>query len=85
MTLEEMPEVLTAQHIADYLGLSRYTIYEHFKLPIEMGGIPNFQVGKRSRKTLKSDFILYLNRQRSYRDEVSTQRMKKIQGVRSIS
>lgn len=85
LTLEELPEVLNAQNIADYLGLSRYTVYEQFKIPLDMGGIPNFQVGKKSRRTMKEDFILYLDRQRSFKDEVAQRRMNKIQGVRSIS
>ncbi|MNC00655.1 hypothetical protein D3C75_479870 [compost metagenome] len=84
MKLEEMPEVLTAQHIADYLGIARLTVYEQFNIPVERGGIPNFNIGK-SRKTLKSDFILYLDKKRTYKDELATRRLNKIEGVRSIS
>lgn len=84
MKLEELPEVLTAQHIADYLGLARLTIYEQYKIPPSRGGIPNFNVGK-SRRTLKRDFIDWLNKQRGVQDELATKRMNKIEGVRSIS
>jgi hypothetical protein len=80
MTLEELPEVLTAQQIADYLGLARLTIYEQYNIPVDRGGIPNFSIGK-SRRTFKSDFIQYLNRQRSFKDDIATKRMNKIQGV----
>lgn len=85
MTLEELPEVLTAQQIADYLGLARLTIYELYKMPVDRGGIPNFPIGKRTRKTIKSDFIVWLNKQRGAQDEVAKKRMNKIEGVRSIS
>lgn len=84
LTLEELPEVLKAQDIADYLGLARYTIYEQFKIPQDLGGIPNFQVGK-SRRTMKTDFVRWINKQRGQQDEIANHRMNKIQGIRSIS
>lgn len=85
VTLEELPQVLTAQHIADYLILARNTVYDLYKLPPDRGGIPNFQVGK-SRRVMKTDFIGWINKQRSQQDEVAQRRINYIEtGVRSIS
>lgn len=81
MTLEELPEVLSAQQIADYLGIARLTVYELYKIPPNLGGIPNFQIGKKCRRTVKTDFVGWFNKQRGQQDEVATKRMNKIQGV----
>jgi hypothetical protein len=84
-TIEELPQVLTAQHIADYLTLARNTVYELFKLPPDRGGIPNFNVGK-SRRVVKSDFIGWIQAQRQQQDKVAQRRINYIEtGVRSIS
>jgi hypothetical protein len=84
-TIEELPQVLTAQHIADYLILARNTVYELFQLPPERGGIPNFNVGK-SRRVVKTDFISWINKQRQQQDKVAQRRIDYIEtGVRSIS
>lgn len=79
-TIEELPQVLTAQHIADYLHLARLTIYELYKLPPEHGGIPNFKVGK-SRRTLKTDFINWIGQQSARQHAVTQKRIKHIQGA----
>lgn len=85
LTIEELPQVLTAQHIADYLYLARVTVYELFKLPIERGGIPNFNVGN-SRRVMKSEFIAWIAAQRKKQDAESQKRINYIEtGVRSIS
>ncbi len=55
-TLESMPEILTAQHISDYLGISRRRVYELFQLKPASGGIPNFDIGF-SKRVDKQDFI----------------------------
>jgi DNA binding domain, excisionase family len=54
-----MPEILTAQDIADYLRISRKRVYELFQLKPANGGIPNFSVGK-SRRVDRSDFERWL-------------------------
>lgn len=55
-TLEELPDTLTAQHIADHLQVSRRRVYEHFQMSPEVGGIPNYEFGI-SKRVDKSDFI----------------------------
>ncbi|OMD92748.1 helix-turn-helix domain-containing protein [Paenibacillus odorifer] len=84
-SIEDLPQVLTAQNIADYLTLARNTVYELFKLPPDRGGIPNFNVGK-SRRVVKSDFTSWIQSQRQQQDKVAQRRIEYIEtGVRSIS
>jgi len=54
--LDSMPEILTAQNIADYLQISRRRVYEMFQLHPFAGGIPNFSIGS-SKRVYKHDFI----------------------------
>ena len=58
--LENLPDILTAQHIADYLGISRKRVYEFFQIKPDYGGIKSFDIGysKRARKT---DFLRWLD------------------------
>ena len=42
MKFEELPDQLSAQHIADYLGKSRRWVYEMMKISPEVGGIPSY-------------------------------------------
>ncbi|MCP1134376.1 hypothetical protein NKT34_13810 [Paenibacillus polysaccharolyticus] len=63
--LEDLPEILTPQEIADHMGLDRYAVYEMMKIPQKLGGIPNFPLGNGKRphkRTLKRDYISWLNR-----------------------
>ena len=57
--IEKMPQVISAQHIADYLGIARKTVYELFQTPPTQGGITNFSVGT-SRKVVKEDFMQWI-------------------------
>ena len=50
-----LPDTLTAQHIADFLGISRRRVYELCKIHENAGGIPSFNIGKTNR-VIKSDF-----------------------------
>ncbi|MCK9324461.1 MAG: helix-turn-helix domain-containing protein [Bacteroidales bacterium] len=59
-TLETLPETITAQHISDYLGISRRKVYDLLREPVEKGGIPNFEIGM-SRRVIKQDFIEWIN------------------------
>ncbi|MEK4715023.1 helix-turn-helix domain-containing protein [Sporosarcina sp. FSL K6-5500] len=54
-TWESLPDTLTAQHISQFLGISRRRVYELFQAHIEHGGIPNFEIGT-SKRVEKSDF-----------------------------
>jgi predicted DNA-binding transcriptional regulator AlpA len=60
MNKDELPEIITAQHISDYLGISRGKIYELFKLKPKFGGIPNFEIGL-SKRVEKKDFLEWIN------------------------
>jgi excisionase family DNA binding protein len=59
MTLDSLPEILTADHMAKYLGLSRRVIYDLMKTKPEAGGIPSFNIGY-SVRVEKSDFIAWV-------------------------
>lgn len=55
----ELPEILTAQHIAKYLGISRRRVYELFQINPQEGGIPNFDIGF-SKRVEKNDLISWI-------------------------
>ncbi|WP_134705136.1 helix-turn-helix domain-containing protein [Ammoniphilus sp. YIM 78166] len=59
MGLGDLPEVLTAQHIASYLHISRRRVYELFQMSEAAGGIRNFDVGN-SKRVDKQDFIRWM-------------------------
>lgn len=59
--LNELPDILTAQHIADYLTISRRRVYELFQLSPDHGGIPNFEIGA-SKRVVKEDFVQWIER-----------------------
>ncbi|MDQ0254137.1 excisionase family DNA binding protein [Evansella vedderi] len=59
-TWESLPDTLTAQQICEFLGISRKTVYELFKVPVEQGGIPNFEIGN-SIRVEKTDFKIWIN------------------------
>lgn len=58
-TVETLPDILTAQHIADFLIVSRRRVYELFDIKPEAGGIINFYVGQ-SRRVEKQDLINWI-------------------------
>jgi hypothetical protein len=58
-SITEMPEILTAQHIADYLSISRGKVYELFKINESAGGIVNFDIGA-SKRVKKASFIRWI-------------------------
>jgi len=59
MPINELPEIITAQHISDYLGISRGKIYTLFQIKPTAGGIPNFAIGT-SKRVEKKDFIKWI-------------------------
>lgn len=71
LTLENMPEILTAQHIATYLGISRRRVYELFQTYPEAGGIINFDIGF-SKRVEKKDFIAWLESKKQTKQAVLT-------------
>ncbi|MDQ0254136.1 hypothetical protein J2S74_001509 [Evansella vedderi] len=52
---ESLPDTLTAQQICEILEMSRRRVYELFKIHVDYGGIPTFQIGA-SIKVDKKDF-----------------------------
>lgn len=67
-TLEMLPEVMTAQHIADYLSISRRRVYELFQLKPAAGGIPNFEIGL-SKRVDKQDFINWIESRKREKEQ----------------
>lgn len=65
--LADMPDVLTAQEIATYLRISKQTVYDIMRKPVELGGLPSFGGGdsRRSIRCLKTDFMEWLESQRA--------------------
>lgn len=57
--MNNLPHILTAQDIADFLRIGRKRVYELMDLSPDLGGIPSFYVG-RSRRVEKADFIRWL-------------------------
>jgi hypothetical protein len=58
--LEDLPEILTAQDIADYIGISRRRVYELLQLKPDFGGIPNFEIGQ-TKRVEKKDLVMWIN------------------------
>ncbi|MDR7239650.1 helix-turn-helix domain-containing protein [Neobacillus drentensis] len=54
-----LPNILTAQHIADYLGISRRRVYELMQLSEKAGGIRCFSIGS-SKRVDKEDFLRWI-------------------------
>ena len=44
MNKDQLPDILTAQEIADYLKISRRRVYELFQLKESAGGIRCFEI-----------------------------------------
>lgn len=62
--MNELPEILTAQHIASYLGISRRKVYELFQIVPKHGGIQNFDIGS-SKRVEKKDFLAWIEAKKS--------------------
>ncbi|MHB8124700.1 MAG: helix-turn-helix domain-containing protein [Desulfitobacteriaceae bacterium] len=62
--MDKLPEILTAQIIATYLGISRRRVYELFQTVPKHGGIPNFNIGT-SKRADKKDFIKWIEARKS--------------------
>ncbi len=67
-TIETLPEVLTARHIADYLGISRRRVYELFQRSPKAGGIPNFEIGL-SKRVDKQDFTCWIEARKAEKEQ----------------
>lgn len=67
MNKEQLPDILTAQHIADYLKISRRRVYELLQLKEEAGGIRCFEIGL-SKRVDKIDFLNWIERQKQRKE-----------------
>jgi hypothetical protein len=81
ISLDDMPQVITAKHIAAFLILARNTVYELYDTPVELGGIPNMRIGN-SRRTLKKDFIEWIEFKKREQKNEMDQRYAYIKGER---
>lgn len=69
VSLEEMPEILSAQNISDHLHLSRRRIYELFQTLPSAGGIPCIVIGG-SKRVKKETYIRWIDSLEGNRQEV---------------
>lgn len=76
--INSMPPILTAQDIADYLNIARKTVYEHFKLPPDRGGMKNFSIGT-SRRVMKEDLVQWIELKRKEQDAEANSRIHYIE------
>jgi excisionase family DNA binding protein len=56
---QRLSDILTAQQIADYLGISRRRVYELLQMNEKAGGIRCFQIGL-SKRVEKEDFLQWI-------------------------
>jgi len=59
---DQLPDILTAQDISDYICISRRRVYELLQLSPKHGGIPNLDIGT-SRRVTKEDFLKWIDDQ----------------------
>ncbi len=59
--LEDLPDIMTAEMLSQFLGLSKRRIYELMDLNKEAGGLPCLRIG-RCKRTLKTDLINWINK-----------------------
>ncbi|MDQ0880963.1 helix-turn-helix domain-containing protein [Peribacillus sp. V2I11] len=59
MEKANLPSILTAQHIADYLGISRRRVYELMQMSEKAGGIRSFNIGT-SKRVDREDFLRWI-------------------------
>jgi len=57
--IEEYPFMLTADHVAEILRVSKPTAYELMNLK----SFPLIKINKRSKRVLKSEFFIWLQEQ----------------------
>ena len=62
--MQDLPNILTAQDIADYLRIGRKRVYELMNLSPQHGGTLTFSIG-RSRRVEKADFVKWITSRKS--------------------
>jgi excisionase family DNA binding protein len=66
MEEQKLPNILTAQHIANYLGISRRRVYELMQMSEEAGGIRCFQIGI-SKRVDREDLFSWMEEKKENR------------------
>jgi hypothetical protein len=66
MDWHDLPDILTAQMIADHQHISRRRVYELLELSPEYGGIPCYSIGA-SKRVDKADYLLWIAKLKSKR------------------
>ncbi len=67
---DTLPDLLTAQNVADYISISRRRVYELFQLPADCGGIPCIEIGT-TKRVDKRDLIKWLESKKPTTGELS--------------
>ena len=65
-TADTLPDMLTAEMISSYIGISRRRVYELFQMSEQAGGIRNFEVGdakKASKRVRRQDLFSWIEAQ----------------------
>jgi hypothetical protein len=60
----DLPDILKAQDVADFLGISRRRVYELLQMSEKVGGIKCISIGA-SKRVEKNDFLQWLENQKS--------------------
>lgn len=66
--INALPDILTPQQAADFLGISRRRIYEFCQRPLKSGGLSSFRLGA-TRKIKKAALLDWVDR-RETQEEV---------------
>jgi|SRR5690606_22674082 len=66
---ETLPDTLTALHISEYLHISRRRVYELFQMHVDVGGIPNYEIGT-SKRVDKEDFRDWILRKKEEKKKI---------------
>lgn len=65
-TADTLPDILTAEMISSYIGISRRRVYELFQMSDKCGGIRNFDIGvasKASKRVRRTDLMSWIDAQ----------------------
>jgi excisionase family DNA binding protein len=62
MKLDDLPEILSASMVGDYLGVDRKVIYDLLNNKPEYGGMISFRVGSQ-RRIRKDDLVNWIDNQ----------------------
>lgn len=61
--MDNLPDVLKAEHIMEFLGMSKGKVYDLMRISVDAGGIPAMRIGRNVR-VLKTDLLEWLEKQK---------------------